>query len=151
MLSGLLIVFLHPAVFHLLFRVQVFQGLGYSESRIFRFYVFRGTGFSWSRFIRVQGFQNPGFSGSRSRVLVRSPGPSFRSSPLIALNMKWVPCLNASSKVTFRRKQKKTVLESYFNKLSGWRLETLFEKRLRRFFFSFFFVKFFCKCLEFSK
>ena len=71
MLSGVLIVFVPPAVFNLLFRVQVFQGPGYSESRIFRFYVFRGTGFSWSRFIWIQVFQGPDpGSGSEVRVQV---------------------------------------------------------------------------------
>ena len=48
------------------FIVQVFQGPGFSESRIFRVQVFKGPGFSGSRFfrIRVQGL-HPGFRSSQ--------------------------------------------------------------------------------------
>ena len=87
MRSSLLIVFLHPAVFHLHFRVQVFLGPGFSESRFFRVHVFLGPGFSGSRFFRFQG---PGFSGSRSRVRVQGLGPGFRSSHRLRMFFKIV-------------------------------------------------------------
>ena len=49
------------------FRVQVFQGPGFSGSRFFRVQVFLGPGFSGSRFFRVQVFQgrSPGFRSSQ--------------------------------------------------------------------------------------
>ena len=61
---------------HSFFRVQVFQGLGFSESRfsrvqLFRVQVFQGPGFSASRFFWVQVFQGP----------VQGHDPGFKSSP----------------------------------------------------------------------
>ena len=53
-LCDLLIIFLHLAVSH------VFQGPGFSGSRIFRVQDFQGSGFSGSRFFRVQVFHGPG-------------------------------------------------------------------------------------------
>ena len=65
-----------------------FQGPGFPESsalesRFFRVQVFQGPGFSGSRFFWVQVFLGPGFSGSRFfRVQVfQGPGPGFGSSP----------------------------------------------------------------------
>ena len=52
------------------FKVQIFQGPGFSGSRFFRVQLFR---------VRVQGpVQGPGF-GSR----VQGPGPGYRSSPSV--------------------------------------------------------------------
>ena len=73
-----------------LFRVEVFQGpgfseSGFSESRFFRVQVFLrqvflSSGFSESRFFRVQVFLSPVFSGS-SFFWVLGLDPGFRSSP----------------------------------------------------------------------
>ena len=54
MQCGLLIVFLHRAVFRLHFRVQVFQAPGFSRCRFFRVHIFQGPCFSVCRLFRVQ-------------------------------------------------------------------------------------------------
>ena len=58
------------------------QELLQSRSRFFKVQIFQGPGFSGSRFFRVQLFrvrvQGPGF-GSR----VQGPGPGYRSSPSV--------------------------------------------------------------------
>ena len=82
---------LFPAFFRNgLFRVQVFQGPGFSESgfsesrffrvQVFLSQVFLSSGFSESRFFRVQVFLSPVFSGS-SFFWVLGLDPGFRSSP----------------------------------------------------------------------
>ena len=56
------------------FKVEVFQGPGFSGSRFFKVQVLQGPGFSRSKFFRVQVFQGSGFQspgpGSRIRVQV---------------------------------------------------------------------------------
>ena len=94
-LCDLLIIFLHPAVSHVfqgpgfsgsrIFRVQVFQGPGFSWSRSFRVQAFQGLAFSGSRFFRFQAFLGPGFSVSGSRVQVQGPSPGFRSIHFLQL------------------------------------------------------------------
>ena len=83
-ICGLLIIFLHPAVFY------IFKGPG---SRFINVQVFQSSGFSGSRFFSVQVFQGPGFPGFRFfRVRVQGPGPGFRNSPFINILEipKWV-------------------------------------------------------------
>ena len=67
------------------FRVQIFQGPGFSWSRSFRVQVFQGLAFSGSRFFRFQAFLGPGFSVSGSRVQVQGPSPGFRSIHFLQL------------------------------------------------------------------
>ena len=98
MLCGFLVIFLQPAFSHVFkgfFRVQVFQGPGFSWSRFFRVEDIQDPGFSGSRYFRVQVFPGPGLSGCRFfRVQSFQGGPGFRSSQQIIHNFQKAVLLN---------------------------------------------------------
>ena len=62
------------------FSIHVFQGPGFSRSRLFMVKVFQGPGYSGSSLFRVKLIEGPSFSGFRLfRVWIQGPGPGFRS------------------------------------------------------------------------